>query len=305
METTNDSNGIRNDHHHISFTAYMVAHWRSMTDIPYAKDIAAAIGAERVSREALDDLLEPMTWFGAPMIEARNKALKREVEKIGCKNIYGIAEGALPTGMTRTSDPEVKYLHSDLPVMVSEAEAVLRDLMVRDSLRRPNLRFMSVNALDREQLQNGADYFNGEPFVMTHKGLLVYLPEPEKELAAQEFNKVMVENNGLAWVTTDISFRKTLRNIMEVFGPQYAGTLQKCLARIAERTNGRNIRENFFEDEDTAHSYLDRNGFTFERFPMYDGSFELTSLKESPENMHQGLIDIFKDRYVYVMKPKK
>ena len=304
MTETNQQE-IRNDHHHISFTAYMVAHWRAMSDIPYAKDVAEALEAERVSREALDDLLEPMTWFGAPMIEARNKALKREVNKIGCKNIYGVAEGALPTGMVMTGDPTVKYVHSDLPVMVSEAESVLRDIMVRDSLKRPNLRFLSANALDKTQLQNGADYFEGENFVMTNKGLLVYLGEDEKQKAAEAFHDTLAQNNGLAWITTDISFKKTLKNMLNVFGPEYAQTLQRCVAKIAEKTNGRNIRENFFETPEQAHEFLDRTGFTFERSPIYDGSFELTSLKYTPENMRQGLVDMFRDRYVYTMRPKK
>jgi len=246
-----------------------------------------------------------MTWFGAPMIEARNKALRREVAKIGCKNIYTLAEGALPTGLTMTQDPQVRYLHTDLPGMLTDAEVVLRKLMERDNLTRPNLRFMPVNALDRRQLQEGADYFEGQKFIVTNKGLLMYLPEDESSVVASGVRDTLVNNDGIAWITTDFNYKKNLTNVADIFGPAYSKVLQESIGMIARKTRGRNIKENFFEDPDHAARFIDRANLDFVRTPFCDGSFELTSLQYVPDNMRQGIMDIFADRYIYVMTPKK
>lgn len=300
-----NSTQIERDYSRVSFTAYLVSHWRALSDIAYAKDISKLLDAENVSREVLGDKLDQMSWFGAAMIEARNKALAREVKKIGCKNIYGFAEGALPTGMVMTADPDVKYLHSDLPVMLSEAEVVLRNLMVRDGLQRPNLRFMSVNALDGKQLQDGASYFQGQPFVMTNKGLLMYLNEDEKNRAFREIGNTQRNNNGLAWITTDINVKDAKKNVFSVLGPKYAGVLKECLDLMAKKTGGNNVRENFFDNYDSAHRMMDAAGFDFERRPFFDGSFELSSLEAVPKDMRQGMIDMFSERNIYIMSPRR
>lgn len=301
-----DTSKIKNDFDRISFTGYMTAYWRSLSDIPFAKDISKALGAEAVTREFLGKHFEPMTWFGEVMVEARNKALKREIHRLGSKNIYGIAEGVLPTGIEMTADPQVKYVHSDLPGMLSEAEAVLRDIMVRKRLRRPNLRFLAVNALSREELKTGVDYFGGEEFDIVHEGFFIYMrPENgERRDVADNFLDGMVRNRGRRWITTDINYRKNVLSIEEALGPKYAASLRECLMMIKERTGGRNMRENFFEDPEEAHGFLDEVGFDFERYPFIDGSFELTSLRHVPKKMRQGFLDIFKNRYVYVMTPQ-
>jgi len=157
-----------NDYDIISPTAYLTAYWRGMSDIPYAKDVSEILGAEKIARDLLGDLLEPSSWFGSVMIETRNKAMKREVERMKCRNIYGLAEGALPTGLIMTQDPAVQYLHTDLPDMLRASENVLRKIMVKDNLKRPNLKFQAVNVLDEKQLLSAAEFFRGKPFIVIY-----------------------------------------------------------------------------------------------------------------------------------------
>jgi len=293
-----------NDHHVISPTAYLTAYWRSMLDIPYAKDISDKLDAKEVSRDILGDIFESASWYGIMMIESRNKALKREVERIGCKNIYGIAEGALPTGLNMTVDPEVLYVHTDLPDMLSASEEVIEGLMKRDSLKRPNLKFMSVNVLDKKQMQEGALLFVGKPFVMTNKGLLVYLTLSEKIKTIENIRDVMRDNNGLAWITTDILFKDVSVTNDQAFGPEYAKVIKKMREKIAEKTNGRGVGANFFSTEDEAHKLFDQIGFSYKRYPLYDGSFTFDSFSGAPEEVKNGAMKLFKDRYIYVLTLK-
>jgi hypothetical protein len=273
------------DHNNISCTAYL-AYWRSLSDRQYAKDIAEILGADKKARELLEDKLDTMSWFGAPMVEARGKALEREVRRIGNKDIYGIAEGALPTGLAMTADPAVTYVHSDLPGMVSSAEDVIWRIMVRDNLQRPNLHFRCVDAFKPGQLEAGAGVFGKRPFTACCKGM------------------ILQNHPGSVFVTTDINYKNNFRNVVNLFGPAYAAQLAESVARIAERTGGRNLRESFFETPDAAHRMIDQAGLEFERRPFYDGSFELTSLANIPEKMREPMKQMFADRYIYIMRPK-
>jgi hypothetical protein len=291
------------DHDKISFTAYLTAYWRSLSDRPYAKEVADILHAEKVSRDVLGDKLEPMSWFGAPMVESRGKALECEVERIGHKDIYGIAEGALPTGLAMTADPKVTYVHSDLPDMLSAAEKVLRRIILRDKLSRPNLHFKEVDLFDRLQLNQGANVFKQRPFTVCCSGLFIYLKDEEKRRALGRIGYLLRRHPGSAFVTTDINYKNTVNTMINSFGPDYAKMMKECVVTIAALTGGRNIRENFFETADDAHRMIDQAGLVFERRPFYDGSFTMSSLDSIPASMRDAMRRLFSDRYVYVMRP--
>ena len=64
------------DHSKISFTAKLVAHGRARTDIPFAVDVAEAVGAKAVYEETMGPAGGPLgslDWFDA-MLEARYKS---------------------------------------------------------------------------------------------------------------------------------------------------------------------------------------------------------------------------------------
>lgn len=304
MEQTSTGGVIRDDHDLISPTAYLVADWRSYSDIKNAKRIAEALRAGPIIEEIIGGENEKMmSWFGAPMVEARDKVIRQQIAKIGCKNILGLAEGVLPNGYNLTEDPEVRYVHSDLPQMLSEAEAVLRGLMVEDNARRPNLRFMAVNALDERQLKDATYFFNEQPFVGNCQGLVMYFEPAERRKFWQTLNEFMRENEGEAFVTSDISYKGGVKSLIELL-PNYAPKVLEAMQILNKKTK-RNIRENFYTNPDEAHKELDETGWEWTRGPMYDGKTDIVSLNRAPEDMKEALKEFLSQRFVYTLTPKK
>lgn len=298
---------VKNNHDQISFTAYLVADWRAGY-IPYADKIAEALNARKLTGLVLgEELRERMSWFGSTMIEARHKTLRKTLE--GSKNIYALAEGALPTALNL--GPEVKYLHTDLPGMLSDAEAVLKDIMITEGLKRPNLRFLPVNALDFKQVQDGAYYFNGEQFDFSCEGLVMYLPPLERKLLFPIIREVLVNNNGATWKTPDFNYKSARKIMFDELGEDYMKNLGKCLEIIEEKTEGRNILGNFFENPEQARDETSDAGLEIvKETPFYDGTQDYLSLRNVPtefqgRNLQEGIKRVFMKRYVTEIRPKK
>src|SRR5690625_922725 len=86
----------------ISPTAKLAAYWKAQSDIPYAAEIADAVGAEQTAKELANNLDDPMTQFSVPVAEARYKSLTYAIKKSNFHNVLEIASGLSPRGFEIT-----------------------------------------------------------------------------------------------------------------------------------------------------------------------------------------------------------
>lgn len=89
----------RNDHNRISPTAKITAYWRSLSGIPYSKEIAEAVGAKETARETIGDTIVMMGNISPAMFEARYKSINRGLAKCGITNVMELACGLSPRGL--------------------------------------------------------------------------------------------------------------------------------------------------------------------------------------------------------------
>lgn len=124
----------------ISPMAKLVAHVRTLTDIPFAKDIASASGAEKDFQTIAGTSAESMSQF-AFLWEARYKATDRIIAQYGVRQVLEIAAGLSPRGLAMTESPDVVYVATDLPQILEEEEAIAQSILAKLHIRRPNLHF--------------------------------------------------------------------------------------------------------------------------------------------------------------------
>lgn len=291
------------DHYLISPTAKLTAYARARSDIPYSKEISDLVGAEATTKAMMGGDFDTVNYFMSTMTESRYKGLDRELARTGYKNVLEIAAGLLPRGLIMTADPQVKYVATDLPDMLRESEAVIREIMKKEGLQRPNLTFRPANVLDIRQLGEAIKPFNGEPFAVVCEGLITYLRRDERTAAAKNIHTLISNNRGL-WITTDIVDKASRVKQASAFSPEFVEMLKTIRERIARQT-GRLMSENYFVDQKEAENFFGEIGFDFERSPYYDGSYFFSSLLKIPDlKLRENLRLSFADRQVWVLRPR-
>ena len=296
--------GIRDDHHLVSPTAKLVAYWRAESGIPYSREISKLVNAEATTRELLGDDLEKMAGFGVSYMEARYKALDRGLKETGYKNILELAVGILPRGLIQTADPSTIYVGTDLPEMLSETEKIMNQIQKKEELNRKNLFFRPANAIKLSELEVAAELFGNQPFNICNEGLLMYLTRDEQVVLAKNIYSLLSKNGG-SWITPDITDKLSRARRMELVGADYKDVSQRALASISKST-GRSMFGGAFENPEEVDQFFNDLGFTVEKTPMYDGSYELFGLKQLPEGkFKEDMTNMLTSQKVLVMTPKK
>jgi len=281
---------LKQGNENISPTAWIIAHRRTFTDIPYSQAIFDEF--EKIRRvegnfEIPEELKSPQV---APQIEARYKLVSRLLNENYPQQVLEIAAGLSPRGLEITDNPDVEYIEIDLPGIVSQKRKIV------DAIKpRANLYLKVGNALDLESLQTAVSHLDQvRPLVVVHEGLLRYLNFEEKAIVAQNVHALLSQSGGV-WITPDI----TLASIVQAENSVTENQTDKTHLLI-----GMNIENNRFENVDEAQKFFENLGFTVERHSFMEVIDELVSPKRLGQTQ-QEVEALLKDPYVFVMRIKE
>ena len=133
----------------ISTTAKLVAHIRAFTDIPFAKEIAAASGAEKDFQTLAGQSAEFMTHFAFNW-GARYKTTDQIIARYDITQVLEIAAGLPPRGLAMTENPDVLYLATDLPEILEQEKAIAEPILTKLNIHRPNLYYrVQMHSIER------------------------------------------------------------------------------------------------------------------------------------------------------------
>ncbi|MDQ7094332.1 class I SAM-dependent methyltransferase [Desulfosporosinus sp. PR] len=256
----------------ISPTARYVAHIRTYTDIPYAKEIAEESQAERDFQALAGESAESVIQL-TPIWEARYKATNRIIAQRRITQVLELAAGLSPRGLALTENPGVVYVATDLPQILAQIKTLAGVILAKLPSQRPNLYFRVVNALERDELLQAASPFqSGRPIAVITEGLLSYLTRAEKETLAANIHALLKEYGGI-WITPDVSSKQSWQRIAQ----DDENCVQQRIRNISGAT-GSDIENNTFVDEDDMRQFFSKAGFAIEEYPHTSVIDELTSI---------------------------
>lgn len=254
----------------ISATAKLVAHVRTFTDIPFAREIATASGAKKYFQTLASKSVETLIQL-TPLWEARYKATDQIIAQHHITQVLEIAAGLSPRGLVMTADPDVVYVATDLPQVLEQEKAIAESILATLNMHRPNLYFRIANALDREGLLQAATPFqSGRPIAVITEGLLVYLTIAEKETLAGNVQDLLRQYGGI-WITPDVGTTK------QSWKDSYDNNIAQRAHNISSPIK-RKIEKNTFEDENEMRQFFTRAGFTIEEYPHTNVQEHLSSI---------------------------
>ncbi|MGE5418356.1 MAG: hypothetical protein ACM3UZ_16580 [Acidobacteriota bacterium] len=264
-----------NNYEMISPTAMLVAHMRTFTDIPFAKEIANASGAENYFQSIIDNSPEP-NMQSVPLSEARYKSTNKIIAQHGITQILEIAAGLSPRGLAMTENPDVIFVAADLPQILKQIKAVSESILVRLNITRPNLYFKTANALNQTDLLEAAAPFQAaKPIAIITEGLLPYLKHEEKETMALNIKELLKRYKGI-WITSDVNTIQSWRGMANT--DEKMQEWMKNRMRNLSSMTGRNMVNNIFRDEAEVQQFFTNAGFMIQDYPHTNVFEELASL---------------------------
>jgi hypothetical protein len=290
-----------NEYNKISPTAKITAYWRSLSDIPYSKEIADAMGAEQGAKQILGDRMTMMAHFSPPILESRYKAIDAGLRKYPVDNVLELACGLSPRGLGLAANNK-KYIGTDLPDLLSESAPLITTIAAKLGITPGNLRFQPVNVLDKEQLEYAIRFFNGEKFGICNEGLLMYLNREEKATMAQNIRSLLLHSGGY-WVTPDIMYNDIRKKLFASLKPEIKEKFTTVLGAISNQV-GRDIAGNDFEAEAEAIKFYEEIGFNIEKFPFYDGSYKISTLSNLPQEMEESVLNVLSHVSAWILTPR-
>jgi O-methyltransferase involved in polyketide biosynthesis len=284
------------DYDKISPTAWGVAYRRSLTDIPFAKDIFEQL-QKRLEESGSGDMeifKKLMFTEMTPQFEARYKLINNIIRQNPTNHILEIAAGLAPRGLEFTQDPMIEYIELDLPDMMDQKRAIVQSMQSKmNTIPNKNLYFEDGNALDLESLISASEHFTKGPITVTHEGLLRYLNFEEKEKVAKNI-RALLEKFGGVWITPDI----TLRGILKIENDKHRDRINEMSTLV-----GRDIDQNVFEDIEHAQKFFGDLGFQIESHSFIEVSDELVSPERLNISMEQ-VKEMNSKPVVFVMRLK-
>lgn len=291
----------RTDHNRISPTAKITAYWRSLSDIPYSKEIAESVGAKETALKLLGNQVVSMGKISPAMFEARYTSINRGLEKCGIWNVMELACGLSPRGIEIAGKGGI-YVGTDLPDMYAESSPVITEIAVRAGIPMDKFHLQPANVLDEDQMKDAASHFGGKRFAVCNEGLLMYLDMEEKAKMAQIVRGLLLKSVG-TWITTDITLGETRKKIASMLGPVGKVIAKSAMKNIADQT-GRDITENDFGSKADAALFYSNLGFEVEEFPMYENRQALSAASLIPENRRAALLKILSSAKTWILKPR-
>jgi hypothetical protein len=290
-----------NDYSKISPTAKITAYWKSLSDIPYSKEIANAVKAEQTTMEMIGDRMEWSKSFSPSMFEARYKAINYGLKKNGIENVLELASGLSPRGLEIASKGGT-YVGTDLLEMYNESSKVIIDIANRERVSLNNIHLQPANVLNKDELENAIKYLKGKKFAICNEGLLPYLTKNEKFKMAENIREILLNNDG-CWITTDIDFKSWRKALIKFLDENMSETIKVAIKNISNQT-GTDILKNDFTDKLEALKFYEDLGFEIEEYPMYAGDYVLSTISYIPDNLRERFISLLKTANAFTLTPK-
>ncbi len=257
----------------ISITAKLSAYYRQFSDIAFASEVAAVIGAEdayaKLARDhGLDrDQLTPY----APMFEARYKSVSELIRKSGASQILEVACGYSMRGLDLTRGGTVRYVETDLPGVFATKQELLAEIRERHHIApSPQHHVTVADALDIEQLRGAARALDPrQPLLVLCEGLMGYLTRAETKRVATNIRALLEDHGGGSWIVPDFTFVTEIRNL-----PPERLRLRTAVTGITQRQ----LDASAFEDHDDLVSFFGGLGFDTRASSQIDETPSFASL---------------------------
>ena len=270
------------DFESVATTAIVTAYPRTLTDIPYEKEIFAAL------RQNVDLKDIPLNEKLAIEIEARYKLINKLLEKEGAQQVLELAAGYSSKGLNFALRHKT-YVEMDLASVTTKKQHILQSIISRIP---DELHVVAGNAL------NWSSYEQCKPFLDKNKklgiineGLLRYLTFDEKKIVAENIHSLLSEFPGV-WITGDITPKAYLKS-----QNQNMPNFNKSLATVTSRNN----LNDRFEDKEHIIDFFSKIGFEAEFHARSEIKDELSSPKilnyaseEVDALLANGLVAVFK-----------
>jgi O-methyltransferase involved in polyketide biosynthesis len=285
----------------ISPTAKIVAYWRTLSDIPFAREVSDAVHAEETALQMLGGAIELSRQFSPSAIEARYKSINVGIERVHATNVLELAYGLSPRCLSLASTGST-YVATDLPGLLAESRPIMEGL-ARDLPLAGRLHFEPVNVLERDQLESAAAHFKGSRFVVCNEGLLMYLSKEEKARMAENIRALLLGSGG-AWITTDLEFTQ-IRGIMFAhLKPEVKQRFIDLMSSLSSQV-GRDLPSYEFANSGEAQQFYEDLGFQIEKFPFYDGSYTLSTLPAIAKDMKEPMLNALSTLSAWILTPRK
>ena len=240
----------------ISVTAKVSAYYRKFSDIAFAAEVAALIGADDAFAEIVRDhgLERDKLTFYAPMFEARYKSITQLIRNSGASQVLELASGYSLRGLDLARDGSLRYVETDLPEVVATKLGLLDELRRRHAIAPSPLHVVAgADALDVEQLRAAiATLDRARALLVLCEGLLGYLTREETSRVAGNVRAVIDEFAGGSWIVPDFAFKTELRNL-----PPERIRLREAITGVTQRQ----LDASAFDDADDLASFLRGCGF--------------------------------------------
>jgi O-methyltransferase involved in polyketide biosynthesis len=257
----------------ISVTAKLSAYYRKFSDITFAAEVAALIGADEAFDQLVQDhgLERDKLTFYAPMFEARYKSITEIVRKSGASQVLELASGYSLRGLDMTQGGSLSYVETDLPAVVATKLDLLDDIRRRHELAPSPSHVVKVaDALDIEQLRAATAMFHRDrTLTVLCEGLIGYLTRDETRRVATHVRTLLSELGGGWWIVPDFAFKAEIRDL-----PPERLRLREAVTGITERQ----LDASAFEDSHDLESFLRNVGFDVQVRSQVDETPSFSSL---------------------------
>lgn len=240
----------------ISVTAKVSAYYRKFSDIAFATEAAAWIGADEAFAEILRDHgleHDKLTFYG-PMFEARYKSITQLIRASGASQVLELASGYSLRGLDLTRDSSLCYVETDLPEVVATKLDLLEEVRRRHAIApSPRHVVAAADARDLEQLRAGTAVCDrSRSLMILCEGLIGYLTREETARVAENARALIGDFGGGWWIVPDFAFKPDLRDL-----PPERIRLREAITGVTQRQ----LDASAFEDADDLVSFLGRCGF--------------------------------------------
>ena len=107
-------------------------------------------------------------------------------------------------------------------------------------------------------------------------------------MLAQNVRDLLMGTGGV-WVTTDLVYGDLRKQFFNVLSPELKKVVESTFGDISNQV-GREIVDNDFADEAQAVRFFENLGFQVEKFSIYNGSYQLSTLANVPAEMKEAML---------------
>lgn len=270
---------MNEDFESISPTAILTAYPRTLTDIPYSKEIFDELSKRvNVTDNLINDLL-------AVTSEARYKLIDKILNQYDYKQVIEIASGYSQRGII-FAKKGINYIEFDLESVCNIKKEIINSItgMPKD------LHIISGNALNLDDLKECEKYLDkNKEIAIIHEGLFRYLTFEEKEKVARNIYYFLKKYGGI-WATCDVTPKKFLVN---------QNNTNPTLNKNISKSTSRNDLNDRFDNEEHIRDFFGKIGFSVEIHHYNEVKNELTSPKflnitDIDERLDSAIVGVFK-----------